>query len=112
MLRSVKRHLPKIGCPLTVRATSHGAHLGWYELVVTGKLGKLVLRGCSWGYNGEGCGATVDILKELGIPEHEAKTIVATTSNNDVGTPQGRNRTFFKLHLLPKPVVFSGLLPN
>jgi hypothetical protein len=100
-MRSVERHLPKIGIPLTVRATSHGKFNGWYRLIISGTLGKLILKGCSWGYNGEGCRATESVLRYLGLNPWEVSDALRS-SNDDVGTEKGRNKTFFKFHLLPQ----------
>lgn len=85
MVRSVKRHLPKIGAPLAVRGICHGKGSGWYEVIVRGTLGKLVLRGCSWGYGGEGPHATRDVLVELGVQPGVADDVAFRTANSDVG---------------------------
>ena len=102
MVRSVERHLPKIGCPLHVRAISHGANNGWYELIVTGMLGKLVLRGCSWGYYGEGCRATQAVLTMLGVHYWDVERAAFQTPNKTVGEAAGKGQEFFKFHLLPQ----------
>ena len=104
---ALKRHLPKIGTPLLARGLCHGKHSGWYELVVRGTNGRIVLRGCSWGYRGEGPHATRDALVLLGIPQHEADRIAFTTPGQDVGNGQTRGKEHFRLHLLPQPVTIS-----
>jgi hypothetical protein len=112
-LRSLDRHLPKIGCPEKVEARCEGKHGGWYELVVTGMLGKIVLRGCSWGYHGEGPHATRDALLKLGLPQWEADSLAFTTPNADVGagmrqTRRGKftgasvGKVYFRRTLLPQ----------
>ena len=118
--RSMDRHLPKIGCPTKVEARCEGKHAGWYELVVTGMLGKLVLRGCSWGYYGEGCRATRDALVKLGLPQHEADALAFTTPNKDVGScdmrqtrsgkpaPQSLGKVYFRRTLLPQVPPFQS----
>jgi len=67
-LRSFERHLPKIGEPLDVQGAfvkmKHGA---WYSVIIHGTDGSLVLRGCSWGYSGEGPRGTEQVLKALGV---------------------------------------------
>lgn len=115
MVPSLKRHLPKIGEPMTVRGVCQGKFNGWYEVIVTGKLGKLVLRGCSWGYGGEGPHATRDVLVALGVNKEAAETVAFTTPNGDVGqggtvkTRRGKFRgaavgkEYFRLHLLVQP---------
>ena len=71
--RSLSRHLAKIGPVESVEATFVGKkHGAWYALVVRGTLGKLVLRGCSWGYRGEGPRATRDALLSLGVDQETA----------------------------------------
>lgn len=85
MLPAVDKHLPKIGAPLSVEARCEGKGTGWYELIVRGTLGKLVLRGCSWGYMGEGSRATRDVLVRLGVSKFMADNLAFTTPNHDVG---------------------------
>ena len=62
-LRSLDRHLVKIGEIKTIRAMY--SDRTWYRLIVTGTTGRLVLRGCSWGYGGEGPQATEAALRRL-----------------------------------------------
>lgn len=100
-LRALDRHLSKIGCPTEVKAVAHGKGWGWYELIVTGMLGKIVLRGCSWGYTGTGPHATRDVLVKLGIPQTEADALAFTTDGKDVGTPAAKGKVYFKRTLLP-----------
>ena len=115
MVPALNKHLPKIGCPTEVRAICHGGRPsdpGWYELVVTGMLGKLVLRGCSWGYGGEGPHATRDVLTALGVRSYEANELAFQTPNHDVGisatkrvgdhfAPAVKGKVYFKRALLP-----------
>lgn len=107
MVPALKRHIAKIGCPLTARGINHGRGNGWYELVISGEKGKLVLRGCSWGYKGEGPHATRDVLMLLGIPQHEAEEIAFKTNGAAVGTMGAKGRQFFKVHLLPQPTNYT-----
>ena len=97
MVPAVKRHLPKIGTPLAVRGLCHGKFSGWYDVVIKGTLGKLCLRGCSWGYGGEGPHATRDVLVELGVQPGIADDVAFRTDNRDVGqggTVRTRRGTF------------------
>ena len=72
-LKAFTRHLPKIGMPTKVEGIYHGKN-PWYEVIVTGTAGKLVLRGCSWGYGGEGPRATEAVLKALGCHPFDVQT--------------------------------------
>lgn len=115
MLAAVDRHISKVGTPLKAEAICAGKGTGWYELVVTGTAGKLVLRGCSWGYSGEGSRATRDVLVRLGIGLLEAEELAFRTPNADVGgsetvrsrrgkfRPATAGKVYFKVHLLPQP---------
>lgn len=118
MLPALDKHLPKIGCPTKVEARCEGGGNGWFELVVTGMLGKLVLRGCSWGYRGEGPHATRDVLVKLGYSQHEADALAFNTPGNDVGTgatrvaksrvrgdhyyPAAKGKVYFRRALMPQ----------
>lgn len=114
MLPALEKHLPKVGCPTKVEARCEGSGSGWFELVVTGMLGKLVLRGCSWGYRGEGPRATRDVLVKLGVPQHEADALAFSTPSADVGqgltrlSKSGRHvgasvgKVYFRRALLPQ----------
>lgn len=101
VLPALDKHLPKIGCPVKVEARCEGVGHGWYELVVTGMLGKLVLRGCSWGYHGEGSRATEAVLRRLGL-DWDAATLSYQTPNQEVGIPAGKGKVFFRRALLPQ----------
>lgn len=122
MLPALRRHVHKVGALQTARGLCAGKHNGWYELVVTGTLGKLVLRGCSWGYGGEGPHATRDCLVFLGIPKGEADRAAFTTPNGDVGggaavrsrsgkfRPANLNKEYFRLHLCAEERPYDVLL--
>lgn len=99
MMRCLDRHLPKIGRPLRARGMSHGKNGGWYQVLVTGTAGKLVLRGCSWGYGGEGPHATEAVLRRLGALPYAAHTAAFCAANQAVGTAEGYGRTFWDVNL-------------
>jgi len=117
MLPALDRHLAKVGRLKSVKAVCAGRGSGWYELVVTGEAGKLVLRGCSWGYYGEGCRATRDVLVRLGFPIIEAEHLAFTTPNKDVGgseavrsrrgkfRPAALNKVYFERELSDLPAL-------
>lgn len=102
-LRSLDKHLHKIGTPLTATGESRGdRRTGWFCLVVRGTAGTIYLRGCSWGYGGEGPHATYHALIKLGVPHGEARKAAFTTSGDKVGTPAGKGVQFFQLSLTPQ----------
>ena len=99
MIRSLDRHMAKIGTPLYARGISHGNYGGWYRVIVAGTNGRLVLKGCSWGYSGEGCRATESVLIRLGCPMAEIEQAAFRTPNTGVGSPVGYRKEFFRILL-------------
>lgn len=91
MLPALDRHLSKIGVPQVAEARCVGRDpRAWYGLVIRGTTGKLVLKGCSWGYGGEGPHATRDVLLKLGA----GGTAVLNRVDNVVTALEG-NRTLW-----------------
>jgi len=93
---SLIKHLSKIGLPRYVRGIYAGKN-PWYSIAIRGDNGTIVLRGCSWGYHGEGPHATVAVLRMLGINEPEAKLVAFNTPNTDM--PQSGTKQAFRLTL-------------
>lgn len=68
-LRSWSKFRHKIGTPRYVRGIFSGSKTyPWYRVVVRGDRGSIVLRGCSWGFSGEGPRGTEEVLRSLSIP--------------------------------------------
>lgn len=53
-------------------------------MVIRGDKGSLVLRGCSWGYGGEGPRGTEYVLKELGVHPFDVEQIAFHAPNKDI----------------------------
>lgn len=96
MDRSLTRHLPKIGTPRKVEGIYHGKN-AWFRLIITGTLGKIVLRGCSWGYGGEGPRATLNILQRLGCHPFDCEQIAFRAPQ--LGTPKPSQTPMWRLIL-------------
>jgi len=89
-LRSMHRHLSKIGTPLWAEAysmnvkTRNGDSSRCY-VVVTGTTGKIRFGGFSWGYHGEGprgLQALLDALGYKGAPTHAWPDFKGSNSPN------------------------------
>ncbi len=84
MISAVEKYLPKIGKPQNVRGIFAGGRNNsrpWYRVIISGENGKLVLRGCSWGYGGEGPHATRDVLLKLGVDQFIADKAAFRSDN-------------------------------
>ena len=91
-LRSFSRHLAKIGKPRYGRGIFAGKH-PWYEVVIRGERGSLVLGGCSWGYYGEGSHGTEEVLTKLGVPKIQAEDIAFKADNSLSNTAHTLTKT-------------------
>jgi len=78
MARSLDKHLAKIGEPTRVEGHYRGGRRNsnpWFFVVIFGTAGKLCLKGCSWGYGGEGPHATKAVLTRLGVHPFDVDTV-------------------------------------
>jgi len=92
----IKKHLPKIGKLVSVVATFSDSD--WYKLTINGEDGRVILRGCSWGYSGEGCHATYDVLTELGVGYDAAKIVFSRGVSPLYETEKLRTYFMFKFN--------------
>lgn len=106
MVPALEKHLSKIGKPLKVEGLYHGKN-PWFELVVTGEAGKLVLRGCSWGYYGEGPRATEAVLRKLGVHSFDVEQIAFKAPQ--LQNPVASKRPLWRVLL---PATFAQLASN
>ena len=111
-LRSFYRHFHKIGTPRYVRGVFAGKPYPWYSVIIRGTRGSLLLRGCGWGYSGEGPRGTEEVLTKLGCHPFDVQRCAFEAPNKDVpksgvkevwrlvlsssGLPQTNEQTFKK----------------
>ena len=80
-LRSIRRHLAKVGTIQYIRGYIDGLNK-WNRVAIVGDKGRMILGGFCWGYCGEGPRGLRETLMLCGVDEKYASTVAFTTPTN------------------------------